>query len=89
MVTLLYKRLVAYHHEGHSYGGDATHAAEVCREEVLGLDKFCRMLTSAGVGVPPHVSAGATPSVARGMQECVDWGRVTEVHPGNYVFFGA
>ena len=37
----------------------------------------------------PSVGAGATPSVARGMQECVDWGRVTEVHPGNYVFFGA
>ena len=74
-----------YSHSGNSYScaDGAAGAARVALLERDVMSALAARLRAAGVAVPA-VSVGATPSAA-----CngAGWAGVTELHPGNYVFF--
>jgi D-serine deaminase-like pyridoxal phosphate-dependent protein len=69
-------------HAGHAYGAaTAEQVREVAREENRLMNRVAGQLRAAGLDVP-EVSVGATPTVLA----CDEWGGVTEMRPGNYVF---
>lgn len=75
-----------YAHSGHAYncaGGSAS-ATEVARAEAATTAGFAAALRAAGLSVPV-VSVGSTPASVHFDATMADG--VTEVHPGNYVFF--
>lgn len=70
-------------HGGHSYGcTDREGIVSVAEEERAALVAFRHRLEEAGIPCPT-VSAGSTPTAVLGE----DWAGVTELRPGNYVFF--
>jgi len=72
-------------HEGETYGEpDPARRRALARERVERLVEIAERLRRAGLEVD-RVSAGATPSTF----ETIDIDGVTEVRPGNYVFFDA
>jgi D-serine deaminase-like pyridoxal phosphate-dependent protein len=77
-----------YSHSGNSYscGDGAAGAARVALMERDVMAALAARLRAAGVAVPA-VSVGATPSAACGGGAPGGWAGVTELHPGNHVFF--
>jgi D-serine deaminase-like pyridoxal phosphate-dependent protein len=76
-----------YSHSGHSYTGKTDEEImNVAKSECQVMTKFVNFLESEKGITPPVVSVGATPSCTH-LPEKEDLGRVTEIHPGNYVFF--
>jgi D-serine deaminase-like pyridoxal phosphate-dependent protein len=72
-------------HEGETYGEpDPARRRELARDRVSRLVETAEALRARGLEIEV-VSAGATPSVF----ETVDLDGVTEMRPGNYVFFDA
>ena len=73
-----------YSHSGNSYScaDGCAGAARVAQEERDVMARLAEALRRGGVPVP-CVSVGATPSAS-----CAeDWRGVSELHPGNYVFY--
>jgi D-serine deaminase-like pyridoxal phosphate-dependent protein len=70
-------------HSGHAYKtSNQAEAAEVAERERFVMVRFAQRLTVAGI--PVHgVSVGSTPA----MRAVTDLSGVTEVRPGNYVFY--
>jgi D-serine deaminase-like pyridoxal phosphate-dependent protein len=73
-------------HAGHSYGArTADEARIVAREERDVMVAFAARLAREGIPCP-EVSIGSTPTCARA-EEIGGLGGVTEIRPGNYVFY--
>ena len=70
-------------HAGHAYGaGDFQGVCAVAEQEIRLMADARERLNNAGLSVPV-VSVGSTPTVAA----CNDFTGITEIRPGNYVFF--
>jgi len=69
-------------HAGHAYGAaDRTAVATIAEDERRTMLAVARRLEDAGIPVP-EISVGATPTVLAATQ----FGGITEIRPGNYVF---
>lgn len=77
-----------YTHGGHSYDARTPAAIEAIaaaeRDAVVALAERLRAATGQAV---PHVSVGSTPTCSRPPPDGL--AGVTEMHPGNYVFYDA
>ncbi len=69
-------------HAGHAYGAaDRTAVAAIAEDERRTMLAVARRLEDAGIPVP-EISVGSTPTVLAATQ----FGGLTEIRPGNYVF---
>jgi D-serine deaminase-like pyridoxal phosphate-dependent protein len=70
-------------HAGHSYhAGNPAEIAEVAKQERDVMAQFAGCLQASGIACGT-VSVGSTPTAVH----APDWQGVTEIRPGNYVFF--
>ena len=75
-----------YAHCGNSYQGTNDEAVKQARDEsIKKLDQVAQSLKDQGLEVK-HQGIGSTPSCSQNV-EGMDFKSLTEIHPGNYVFY--
>lgn len=74
-----------YSYCGNSYSTDLKKVSNVRNESINLLLEVVNYLQAAGIECP-DVGIGSTPSCS--LQTQPEIGKLTEMHPGNYIFYG-
>lgn len=76
-----------YAHCGNSYSGTTHDQVKNARDEsILKLDEVAQLLKNHGISIR-HQGIGSTPSCSQDVSKDASFDALTEIHPGNYVFY--